>query len=311
MITGIVAGYPLIVAPPPAGATHWRAVWVENFGDAFSTCAELSLRTASGGSSAAVGGVAIASSEYNAEQSASKAFDGSSTTSWSTAVGGANGAWIGYVFPANVTIVELAITMSSTGTGGFRSNQMPRKLLLQYSNDGGGTWLTAALWDNNASWVLGQTKVFTTPTAPVRYWRVIWDAVYGSEAYASCGELSFRATSGGGNLADGSYAIKSSEYSSADSASKAFDSNLDTAWSSDGASVAGQWLGHGFTSLVDVVEVGITMKATSSGGFRVAQMPKNFRVQFSDDLGFSWTTKATFTDNPPWVFGETKAFAIP
>ena len=311
MITGIVAGYPLIVAPPPAGATHWRAVWVENFGDAYSTCAELSLRTTPGGGNAAVGGTPIASSEYDVTQSASKAFDGSSTTSWSTAVGGANGAWIGYVFPANVTIVELAITMSSTSTGGFRVEQMPRKLALQYSNDGGGAWLTAAVWDNNADWVLGQTRVFTTPSAPVRYWRVVWDAVYGSEAYASCGELSFRATSGGGNLADGSYALSSTEYSNADSASKAFDSNLDTAWSSDGTSVAGQWLGHGFTSLVDVVEVAITMKATSSGGFRVAQMPKDFRVQFSDDLGFSWTTKATFTNNPAWVFGETKVFAIP
>lgn len=310
MITGIVAGYPRIVAPSPTGATHWRAVWVENFGDGYSTCSELSLRTTPGGGNAAVGGTPIASSEYSAAESASKAFDGSSTTSWSS-FGAAKVEWIGYVFPANVTIVELAITMSSTSAGGFRVEQMPRKLVLQYSNDGGGTWLTSAVWDNNASWVLGQTKVFTTPSAPVRYWRVIWDAVYGSEAYATCGELSFRATSGGGNLADGSYAASSSEYSTAYSASKAFDSNLDTAWSSDGASVAGQWLGHGFTSLVDVVEVAITMKATSSGGFRVAQMPKNFRVQFSDDLGFSWTTKATFTDNPPWVFGETKAFAIP
>ena len=311
MITGIVAGYPRIVAPPPAGATHWRAVWVENFGDIYSTCAELSLRTTTGGGNAAVGGTPIASSEISAEQSASKAFDGSSTTSWSTVSGGANGAWIGYVFPANVTIVELAITMSSTSTGGFRVAQMPRRLALQYSNDGGGAWLTAAVWDNNADWVLGQTKVFTTPTGPVRYWRVVWAAVYGSEGFASCGELSFRATPGGGNLADGSYALSSTNYSTTDSASKAFDSNLDTAWSSDGSSVAGQWLGHGFTSLVDVVEVGITMKATSSGGFRVAQMPKNFRVQFSDDLGLSWTTKATFTDTPAWVFGETKVFAIP
>lgn len=311
MITGIVAGYPRIFAPPPAGATHWRAVWVENFGDAYSTCAELSLRTASGGSNAAVGGAAIASSEYNTEYAASKAFDGSSTSSWSTAVGGANGAWIGYVFPANVTIVELAITMSSTGAGGLRVGQMPRKLALQYSNDGGGTWLTAAVWDNNASWVLGQTKVFTTPSAPVRYWRVVWDAVYGSEGFASCGELSFRATSGGGNLADGSYALKSSEYSTTEGANKAFDGNVGTAWSSNSSTPAGQWLGHGFASKVDVAEVAITMKSTADGGFRVAQMPKNFRVQFSDDLGFSWTTKATFTDNPPWVFGETKVFAIP
>ena len=111
-------------------------------------------------------------------------------------------------------------------------------------------------------------------------------------------------------MADGSYAIKSTEYSAEYSAAKAFDGNASTAWSSAGGTPAGQWLGHGFASKVDVVEVAITMKSTGSGGFRVNQMPKDFRVQFSDDLGFSWTTKATFTDTPPWVFGETKVFAV-
>lgn len=311
MITGIVAGYPHIVAPPSTVATHWRVIWAENFGDVFATCAELSFRGVTGGPNLAVGGVAIASSAFSSGEDASKAFDGNSATSWSSnGAITAHGQWLGYIFPTAVSIVEIAVTMSSTSTGGFRPAQMPRRLVLQYSVDGGGAWETAGTWDENPAWVLGETKVFSLPTTVHRYWRILWDANFGGEAYISCGELSFRSVSGGANLGDGSYALSSTNYSTTYSASEAFDSNLNTAWSSDGTSIVGQWLGHGFTSLVDVVEVGITMKATSSGGFRVAQMPKDFRIQRSDDLGMTWTTMATYTNTPAWTFGETKVFAV-
>lgn len=66
-----------------------------------------------------VGGVASASSEYSATYSAAKAFDKSTSTSWSTVSGGIP-AWIQYQHPTPVDIAAVKITANGIyGPGGF------------------------------------------------------------------------------------------------------------------------------------------------------------------------------------------------
>lgn len=159
------ARHRFIYTVPPAGShQYWRLLYSALSGsDSFAAISEFQLRTAAGGPSVAVGGVASSSSQYSAGFSASMAFDGSMSTSWSSVSGDTVGAWLAYKLTTAQTIVEISLGVQNTSSGGVRPAQMPGAFSIQYSDDG-ITWSTAQTFTGQTGWAHGEVRTFSLPT---------------------------------------------------------------------------------------------------------------------------------------------------
>jgi hypothetical protein len=159
------ARHRFVYTVPPAGShQYWRLLYSALSGsDSFAAISEFQLRTAVGGASVAVGGVASASSQYSSSFSASQAFDGSMSTSWSSVSGDTVGAWLAYKLTTALAIVEISLGVQNTNSGGVRPAQMPGAFSIQYSDDG-ITWATAQTFTGQTGWVHGEVRTFALPT---------------------------------------------------------------------------------------------------------------------------------------------------
>lgn len=143
---------------------------------------DIEFRETIGGANIASGGLAIASSAEPGYP-ASNAFDGSATTYWTSVTGDASDfAWIGYRFPQDVSISQVALTSHNDGTSGQQSTSatVPSYLLVEYSDDG-SSWTTAWVEENVAPFRAGETRTFETPHL------VAGTAVYGQSREVGMG----------------------------------------------------------------------------------------------------------------------------
>jgi hypothetical protein len=153
-----------------AAHRYWRLYINSKQGGSGSVeITEWTLRTSPGGSQAATGGTASASSQWwTGGYPASGAFDGNSGSLWisdGAAPLPATPQWLKYDFGAGNAkdIVEFAITAS--GFGGSTSNSVPQDFALQWSDDD-STWTAALSVTGDGAWIAGTTRTFTI-SAPV------------------------------------------------------------------------------------------------------------------------------------------------
>lgn len=139
--------------------TYWRINITANGTSGAPTLATLEFHTKVGGTQAATGGTAIASGTDGTGDTAANAFDTDGSTKW---MGNTpNTGWLGYQFPAPVTVAEVAITNRSDFS---YYDAAPHAFDVQSSDDG-TTWttvwsVTAAPWSAQA-----MTQTFTNPSA--------------------------------------------------------------------------------------------------------------------------------------------------
>ncbi|MCT2398537.1 discoidin domain-containing protein [Novosphingobium mangrovi (ex Huang et al. 2023)] len=121
------------------------------------------------------------------------------------------------------------------------------------------------------------------------YWRVFCEDNWGDATGIVIAEVEFLDGSGSVIAATGGTAIGSDD-SATNEFSKAFDGGGGGSWFAD-SGPTNQWIGYHYPSTEPVEKVRLTMVA--SGTNFLTRMPKNCRLEYSDD-GSSWTTAITF-----------------
>lgn len=138
-----------------------------------------------------------------------------------------------------------------------------------------------------------------------RYWRMYITANngYSGGFYMVIGELQFRTSIGGSNVATGGTPISDSSFSGRP-ASNAFDGNTSTSWASAGTGLP-HYIGYDFGAgnEKDIVEMSVLPAD------QLAQWPTDWQLQYSDD-GSTWSTlfRVQFTDwssSGPFVFNTS------
>ncbi len=104
---------------------------------------------------AGLGGNATASSNYGGE-GPDRAFDGTTSTAWTTANGSSEPHWIAI----NLVLKAQLHSFALTNQNGL-SNRMPRDFVLQGSNDGGASWVDVKTVTGETGWANLERRVFT------------------------------------------------------------------------------------------------------------------------------------------------------
>lgn len=102
-----------------------------------------------------LGSNATASSNYSGEWP-NRAFDGTTSTAWTTADGTSAPHWIAINLVIKAHLHSFALT-NQNGLG----NRMPRDFVLQGSNDGGVTWEDVKAISGETDWANLERRVFT------------------------------------------------------------------------------------------------------------------------------------------------------
>jgi hypothetical protein len=147
------------------------------------------------------------------------------------------------------------------------------------------------------------SAVIAPPDSPHEYWRLTINAAAVSTTYASVASLELAATPGGTDQCTGGTASASSEYGVGNEASKAFDGNPATNWSSASGSFP-KYLQYHFAAPVSVQEM--RLRAVDSSYVTLNENPKDFDLAYSDD-GVVFTTVTSVT-GASFAFGEEHAY---
>lgn len=142
-----------------------------------------------------------------------------------------------------------------------------------------------------------------------QYWRVIVDDVQGGAGTypASFGNVEFRGSVGGADLATGGTAIAGPTNGSYP-ATNAFDANTATFWLGSGTVSGGnQWIGYNFGTPVQILDVALQVRPDAFGANEAVIAG---RVQSSTD-GVTWVTEWSFTTANSWVNNSTEQRSYP
>lgn len=142
---------------PPPTSTQWRLnLTAKQSAGAWYGPAEVQFRGVAGGPDLATGGTADASAFYAFEGGfpPSNAFDDNTSTRWLTGNTGPN-HWLRYTKATAYSVVEVVLTAASSG------GDMPTAFDVQFWD--GSAWVTYYSVTTPATWVSGETRVFTKP----------------------------------------------------------------------------------------------------------------------------------------------------
>lgn len=282
---------------------YWRVKFRANAGGLCAT-GQIQMATERGGDNVALGGVALADSEYGGNVGAygpQLSFNGDTGTCW-VADGAAfyDGHWIGYDFGADVQIREVRIRTAPRGDG----PQSAPNIFDFESSDDGLSWLfeyTGYL----ATWNYDQTYTFALPTikAANRFWAVYCEQNVDFSRSLSAAEIGFREAIGGPNVATvtGATSFPSPDFPLA----YLFDGNLATQcfFAVPNAN------GKATMISVDLVEqTTIAELAISMGNENLQKAIIAGRVMYSDD-GFGWSI-GTLINAAGWNAGQTQTWAV-
>lgn len=264
-----------------------------------------------------------ASSEYSSTYAAEKAFDTDNGTSWSTAVGDVRseplGPWI--QFDAGEPVLLDRVELTNT-TAGNTQDEVPNAFAVVGSLNGLDwtpiglalelTWGSATT--NSCAFVLDVTFDVTTDLAKPgkhQYWRILIHEV-GDDSYASVGELwLYGGTWGTVDLTTfcGGTASAKTIYSSTYAASKAFDRNIGTDWSSATTTHEGEWLkwDFGTGNEQEVEKIAITAPTGSDSD----DQPTLFDFQWSDDDTNWHSVQNGISTTSDWTSGAKRVFTFP
>lgn len=135
-----------------------------------------------------------------------------------------------------------------------------------------------------------------------RYWRINFTSPVGGSAYTLF-DVEFRTAAGGPDVTDGAGGTASANSSLAGTApANLFDNNPTNRW---GIALGSGWIQYDFGAgnAKDVIEF------TMVCGPSVAQAPKNFTLQCSDD-GSTFTIAATYSEIIGWGPGQRRTFRL-
>ena len=161
-----------------------------------------------------------------------------------------------------------------------------------------GYWMTAG----TGALVLAGGAATLSYISPRRYWRINVTAFNGGTVL-TIHEITMAESIGGSNVATGGTASASSTFGGA-VASRAFDGNSSTEWSSSSSSMP-QWIAYDLGAGVKKHVVSVSITCPGSGFTNRA--PKDFDIQYSDD-GSSWTTYWSVTNQTGWTASQTRTF---
>ena len=288
-----------------AAARYWRIQCVTE--GALCVFTEVELHTSIGGSQAATGGTASASTTLGAFVPA-LAFDGNTSTFWASA-NTAPPHWIAYDMGSGNSIDVVEVKLYPRGGGD--ENQSPRWIYIESSSDG-STWTTR--WTAvAATWVASTPQTFAKPATLTsngghRWWRV---DVHRTQSQGAVGfsNIAMAATSGGTNLLPGALP-DASGYFGALYPWNGNDSNTTTSdWAI--ASAPSQWWSADLLSgnSQPVTEVKITARNASPGSGN-DQAPLRFCTKYSDD-GSTWVTSWCSISTGAWTSNEVRTFLRP
>lgn len=193
------------------------------------------------------------SSNWDASQSASKAFDGTDTTNWQAAAGSSyNGQWVQVDFGANTRFNQVKLSEYGSRTTGYR---------IEYWN--GTSWATAYTGTS-----IGSTASPTTVSFPT---------VQGTKAriYYTGGTntpilYEFEINRQYTNLAAGKTYSSSSNWDTVQTADKAFDGNLSTNWqAANGSAYNGQWVEVNFGASTSFNRAVLSEYGSRTSGYRI------------------------------------------
>jgi hypothetical protein len=281
-----------------AAHRYWRLYVTEVNGAVNVTSVrELELHTTVGGADVTGTGTAFASGA-DASFPASAAFDNTSTPWRQTA---ALPVYVGYDFGAgnDKDIVEISITAQTV-------NQVPVSWQLQYSDDF-ATWTPLYTVGSATGYSSGTTLAFSASDTPTQngantFWRVNVTATDGG-GVAEIGEIEFKSSYGGADLANGGKAFASTTADNVHTAAKGFNNSIATAADDWFASVQASWLGYRFAAAQTITHVAMT--APSS----LTNAPKSWSLQYWD--GAAYQTAFTVTNDGAWSTREVRIYTAP
>jgi hypothetical protein len=273
------------------------------------TVAEIEFHTSIGGSQAATGGTAAASTIYSGYP-ASRAFDGNTGNFWSSNVNDTAGSWVSYDFGSTVDIVEFKMWPLS----GYATD-MPRYIVCEYSDD--NTNWTGAFYANNLTWSNSGVAQSFSQTVPAltgghRYWRV-YATANGSGANDVLGgsSMSFYQSIGGLDLAPLARLTADSVDANASIASNLGQgASTSVAYFRTFGSGFPHWvkLDFGSGSAPSLAQLKWTAEVHTSG-INEQSSPSAGSIQYSDDDS-AWTTVGSIpTGN--WTTAEVRTLYPP
>lgn len=113
---------------------------------------ELEFRTSVGGANAATGGQAISSGNYSLSYPPWRGFDNNTTTTWASAIYTSGDQWLGYLFPASVSLAQILWRNYSSTTAA------PSQFFVDRSDDG-VTWTQTNAF-SGLTWTSDEVKTF-------------------------------------------------------------------------------------------------------------------------------------------------------
>ncbi|AXQ69197.1 tail protein [Caulobacter phage CcrBL9] len=143
----------------------WRILVTASQTDTYATISELKFYNRSGTQIATTGGKVVDTNSH-ATYPASQAFDGNTSTYWSSIQQTSTGLFggPGYLFATAVDVGSIKIT--STGTD-FNTTNSPKTFVVQYTDDGGASWTTYATYSGQTAWGDKEERTFVLPLAGV------------------------------------------------------------------------------------------------------------------------------------------------
>lgn len=213
------------------------------------------------------------SSNFDANQTADRAFDGAANTNWQSQNSTFANQWLQVNFGTVTTFDKVILSEYGDRTLGFK---------IEYSTDG-NSWQTAY-----TGTTIGNSKTITFAAVTANYARIYFTSgtgyqpiVYEFEVY----NTSSNPTPGSTNLALNKTYSSSSSYDANQTADRACDGAANTNWQSQNGTFANQWLSVNFGAATTFNKVVLSEYGNRTLGFR---------IEYSTD-GNTWQTAYTGT----------------
>jgi hypothetical protein len=282
----------------------WRVYILASESSEQCSLAEIQMSATAGGANLCTGGTASASSTAGPNVAAN-AFDGSTATVWSSALGsapdGGSGGWdqwIQYEFATPVTIREVRLTSSPAV-----ADSAPGAFTILSSADG-ITWIAHSRYFGQTGWALTETRTFAVSAAPIdltvlpRLWLL---DILSNAGGADLGltEVYLATSAGGASIATGGQ-LNGTPANPA----LAFDGDTATVYVTVPGWKAG-FLVYELPTGSDLYEVRIRNRT----GTAASQAPGTFDIKSSVD-GYHFTTRRSVVGSTGWGSGETRTFVL-
>jgi len=296
---------PLLAAAGGGGAsplsTQWRLLFPSGQSKGAEASAvvsiyEVEMRATAGGADQCSGGTATASSQYDTNRTADKAFDNDTTGfGWTSTAADGIGSWLKYTFALPVTVNEVAINCPLT--------EYPTSFRLQYFD--GSQWVTHMAQDGPLTWASAgwQTFTYSAPfveNAGYTKWRLYF-AVGCTGTYMDIKECEMRGAVGGPDRCFGGVASSTNTLGSPRTPDKAFDNDTTGFPYVPGSPTngTGTWLEFDFFRPETIREVKLTYGPDTNSS------PQSVNIQYYNPGTSSWVTYWSMSPSAWTANGQT------